>query len=197
MTEAIGQIKDDFDWFRSECIKLRNTYNTYLALFEGGTETEELLQRNAELFFTDLNEWLIQLIFIQAGRLTDPETTRGKPNLTVEHFVSKLFAEDLLDDEIEMLACKLHGYRRKILAARNKSVAHLDVSIIRRNLTLGEHLPAEATDFFKNLNEFTDAVGKAIGVGPLDYSVQAGPGDVVDLIRLLRDHENMKGASSD
>ena len=47
------------------------------------------------------------------------------------------------------------------------------------------HTKEEAEAFFENLQNYNDAVGLSVGVGPLDFRTMAGEGDVLDLIRVL------------
>ena len=52
---------------------------------------------------------------------------------------------------------------------------------------IGEHAKEEVTEFFSCLQGYVDAVGNTIGVGPLDFRATPGSGDVLDLIKVLRD----------
>ena len=186
MTDSNEQLIKDFEWFRSVCIKLRNTFNTYLHLYEGDDGTDDALKNAAHLFFSDLNEWLIQLIFLQIGRLTDPAYTGGRSNLSVCWIVEEVGKVGGLTPEIDDLAADLMRFRENIKLARNRVVSHADLQTFREGITLGSHSRDEAFRFFDDLQKFTDAVGIAIGVGPLDYGTQAGSGDVLDLIRVLK-----------
>ena len=194
MTEKLDQLRKDFDWFRSECIKLRNTFNVYHALYESDDEeTDAALRQTACLFFHDLNDWLIQLLLLQIGRLTDPARTSGRENLTVCWIVEEVGKVGRLIPEIDDLGAELMRYRqRNIRDVRNKYISHNDLKAFQCRQKYGQHRKDEAYGFFENLQKFTDEVGNAIGDGPLDYSVQAGPGDVQDLIRALKrqvDHD--------
>jgi len=185
-SETLSQLKKDFEWFRSECIKLQNTFNTYQAFFEGGDKTDQLLRESAGLFFHDLNDWLIQLIYLQMGRLTDRKESCGKKNLTVKHIIEALESVGRLNNEINKIAESIEDFRKKIIPARNRVFAHLDLDTFRDSITHGELEKNSTNEFFVNLQKFTDEVGIALGIGPLDYSVQVGSGDVIDLLRLLK-----------
>ncbi len=187
MTEALEKLGDDFRAFREECIKLRGAFNTYLALYASGdSETDAALTKAACWFFEDLNEWLIELIILRIGRLTDPAGTYGRQNLSVCWVVEEVGKAGKLTPEIDSLVADLTRYREIIKPARNRMISHSDVRTFREGVKLGAHSQAEVEEFFENLQNFTDDVGRAIGVGPLDYRTQAGPGDVGDLIHVLK-----------
>lgn len=190
--EAPCQLKEDFKWFRSECMKLRNTFNTYSYLYEADDETTRVIRESAKLFFNDLNDWLIHMIIQQICRITDPAKMNGKQNLTVAYIVCQLQSKNLCTSEIKKLAKDIENYRKLIVGARNKVIGHADLKTFRQVQKHGEHSKEECDEFFANLNQFTDEVGKVLGCGPLDYSVQAGEGDVQDLIRLMRNYRKIK-----
>lgn len=186
MTDNRVRLREEFELFRGECISLRNCFNTYLALYHSDKEVEAALRSSAELFFSDLNEWLIEILVLRVGRLTDPARSSGNRNLTVCYLIEELGDAGLLTSEIDDLAAKLQRYRERIRPARNKFVSHMDLKAYRAGEALGGHEEREVYLFFSNLQCFTDRVGVALGVGPLDYSSQAGSGDVTDLIRVLK-----------
>ena len=53
------------------------------------------------------------------------------------------------------------------------------------DIALGAHGEEVIVEFFENLQAYFDAVGDAVGVGPLDFRNAPGPGDVIDLVRTL------------
>ena len=127
-------LANDFECFRSECIKLRNTFNTYLALYESDEPTDTLLVASASLFFHDLNEWLIHSIILQIGRLTDLAGAGERSNLTAAYFIDELKKlqpesrklDAPAQEKLDALAQEIEAYRAKIKPARNKVVAHAD-----------------------------------------------------------------------
>ena len=183
------KISETFLAFREQCIWLQTCFNTYETLFEGGPETEELLARTAPLFFHDLNRILVEYCLLQVCKLTDPAETRGRENLTVDHLNELLGTAGLMTPEIEQASRGIAHYRSLIKDARNRAISHSDKSTIMAGQPIGAHAAAEVSAFFDSLHTYTDEVGVAVGVGPLDYGTLAGPGDVLDLLSLLRGHE--------
>ena len=78
------------------------------------------------------------------------------------------------------------AYRALVKDARNRLVSHADLESVIRGLPIGAHAQERVDAFFEDLQEYCDEVGREIGVGPLDFRTQAGKGDVVDLVRVLR-----------
>ncbi len=175
-----------FEHFREECIWLTNCYNLYRNLYEGGESTDGVLDRVAPAFFHDLNRIVVEYIFLQICKITDPAQSKRRQNLTVANLNERLDALGLLTQDLRDLRAELDGYRALIILARNKLISHLDWQAVQEGKTLGEHEAVEVTRFFACLFRYTDLVGEACGVGPLDYSVSACRGDAIDLLRALR-----------
>ncbi len=97
-------------------------------------------------------------------------------------FVPNLIATKVLGE----YASELMARNQKIGIFRNKFIAHIDrhVALEKKEYYLG--IEEDMHAFFTNLQRYCDAVGIALGVGPLDFRTLAGPGDTVDLIRKLR-----------
>lgn len=180
------QQQSEFLAFRESCIWLRNCYNTFNHLFDADPETEAMLRRIASEFFGDLNLILQEYFFLQARRVTDPTATGSRENLTLENINAGLTASGLMTQEILDLSTSILGYRKLISDISNRVVAHADKATALCPGLVGAHSEREIESFMDNLQAYTDAVGIVLGVGPLDYSVQAGPGDVQDLLRALR-----------
>jgi len=181
----VEQLKVDFGIFRENCIILRGTHNTFFSLY-GADETQQILRKAAAHFFDDLHALLIESYFLRVGRVCDPAQSRGKANLSLAYIVEQLEALDLASEEIRSLAMSITSYGKLTKNARNKAVAHNDLQASRNGGILGGHTREEIDEFLQNVNQFTDMVAKQLGLDPLDYSVQAGPGDVIDLIKLLK-----------
>ena len=165
---------------------VRNCYNTFNHLFSSGPETEAILRRVAPEFFGDLNSILQEYFFLQARRVTDPVATGSRENLTLQNVNAGLTTAGLMTQEIRDLSASILGYRDLISDISNRVVAHADKATALCPGLVGPHSEHEIESFMDNLQAYTDAVGIALGVGPLDYSVQACTGDVQDLLRALR-----------
>ncbi len=187
MTQAenLRKAQHDFEVFRGDCIKLQNLVNTFETLY-GSEDSKEVLQETAVLFFDDLHKWLIQIYFVDVMKLTDPARQGSNENLTVCHILGILRDLEKSSDKIGELGKQILVYRSCVKDARNKFLGHRDLAYARDGQPLGEHSFEEYNSFLQNLQDFCDEVGNALGLGPLDYSVSAGKGDVQSLVRILR-----------
>lgn len=178
--------QDEFVAFRESCIWLQNCFNTFQHLYNSGVETEATLHRTASLFFGDLNSILQEYFFLQARRITDPAQSYGRANLSLNHVNAGLTKAGLMTREISSLSDSILSYRALISDISNRVVAHSDKATALCPGLVGAHAESELDSFMSNIRAYTGAVGIALGVGPLDYRTQAGPGDVLDLIRALK-----------
>lgn len=186
------ELQRSFRAFREQCIWIRCCYNTYAALYESGSEVRDVLSTVANIFFSDLNRILIEYCWLQMCKITDSSTSSGRENLTVEHINSLLRSSSLMTDEISQHSDGLRQYRNLIEKGRHRLLAHLDKESVMNGLPIGEHDQKDIAAFFENLQGYVDAVGIAVGVGPLDFQVTAGSGDVIDLISALRDLDKVQ-----
>ncbi|WP_340115609.1 hypothetical protein [Pelagibius sp. 7325] len=180
------ELQRTFIAFREECIWLRNCYNTYAALFESGEDTSRLLHQTAAHFFHDLNRILIEYVILQACKITDPAKFRKRDNLTVATLNIALKRRGLLTEEIREHSKGVMRYRDFLADARNRLISHLDMETVLNMGALGEHSKEDVSSFFDSLQEYCDAVGNVVGVGPLDFRCSPGRGDVIDLVSVLR-----------
>lgn len=94
-------------------------------------------------------------------------------------------AEGLLTSAIEAATAGIVQYRSLIEDARNRTIGHADKETAMTYIVLGVHSRPEAFAFLEQLQAYVDAVGTAVGEGPLDFSVTSASGDVADLLKAL------------
>ena len=187
-------LQDEFIKLRGQAIWLRQTVNTLNYLFDSGPETERLLRESADLFFGDLNTMMQEYAILLVCRLTGPAQSFGKANLSTQRFTALMRQRGCLTSEIERLDASLTAYGELLKPARNKIIAHSDLEVHVDDISLGAHGEEVMVKFFENLQAYFDAVGNAVGVGPLDFRHTSGPGDAIDLVRKL---EGAKDAARD
>ena len=178
--------KEVFNTFRVESVWLRSIYDTTQALFSSGTDITDLLQRCAAHFFADLNHILIEYWVLVVARITDPAKTMGRENVTAKLILEMLDKLGLLTAEIQSESDGLHRYRAILNDARNRVVSHADKETFLNPALLGIHAPHDIIEFLAHLQKFNDLVGEALEEGPLDFQSTYGPGDVFDLLRVLK-----------
>ena len=178
-------LQDEFIKLRKQAIWLRQTFNTFRHLFDSGPETERVLRESASLFFGDLNTIMQEYTVLLVCRLTGPAESFGKANLSTQRFTALMRDCGCLTPEIERLDASLREYGELLKPARDKIIAHSDLEVHVDDIALGAHGEEVMLKFFENLQVYFDAVGNAIGVGPLDFRYTPGAGDVIDLVRKL------------
>lgn len=182
---------------REHCEWIQTCFNTNKDLFGSGKARQEIMQRVAPMFFHELNKILIENYILQVCKISDPAFTMvpveiggKKPhekryNLTVAHVNELLQAEGLMTPQIQAASDGIMRYRNIIKDARNMQISHSDKETAMTYIERGAHTEAEALAFFDHLYKYVDAVGIAVGVGPLDFSTTSGPGDVADMFKAL------------
>ena len=144
------------------CVHLRSVWRHYEILFEEGELRRNLLHRIAPTFFGDLNQVLIEQLVLQICRLTDPEITMGRTNLTIDYVVRNADFSAAPGDlaRITVLRDSIHQFRSKIVSARNRLIGHLDRDAVMAGMPLGGASGAEWLKFWEDLNEFLHVVYK-------------------------------------
>ncbi|RCK18713.1 hypothetical protein TH8_21720 [Thalassospira profundimaris] len=182
----MDQLSTEFKAFRIECIWLKQCHFTFNQMFESDQETAQLLHETAPLFFHDLNHILIEYIFLQVCKITDPAKAGKRSNLTLPFLNQQLENQNLLTEEIKRYSDEILRYRSLVQTARNRLVSHLDMKSVLAAESLGLHSSEDVVCFFECLQKYCDAVGRIVGVGPLDFSHPGCSGDVLDLISKLK-----------
>lgn len=178
----------DFQILRDQCTIIQRDFNTYDALFFSDF-SGELLTKTARIFFTDLSEIMQRDWILQVCKIMDPATTQRKgailENISFKLINKQLLEEKICSEEILLLTNSILAYGEKITPARNKRLTHLDREAHINEILLGDTNTLEIHIFLNNIQEYCDAVGNALGIGPLDFSVSDCPGDVHDLLTVL------------
>lgn len=190
----MDDIQSEFEVLRSEAVWLRQTVNTFEILFDSGTDTTRILAQSASAFFGDLNRLMHEYVIMAICRLTGPDQTAGKDNLTTQRITRLLREIGKVNPEIERLDADLLKYGEILKPARNKIIAQSDLEVYTKSTALGGHEKQLLLEFLENLQKYFDAVGNAIGVGPLDFRNTPAKGDAFDLVRTLKNAIDLQKA---
>lgn len=180
------ELQRTFLALREECIWLVCCHNTYAGLYESGPETRAILATSARIFFGDLSRILAEYYILQVCKITDPPKTGDKTNLTTAHMDALLCDASLMTTEIKHCSDAILCYRALLATARNRLISHLDRDAVFKGKPTGAHTKEEMDAFLENLQLYCDAVGRAVGIGPLDFRINPGSGDAMDLIGILK-----------
>jgi len=183
-----SKLVQDFKHLRTHCIKLKHSFVTYNRLFN--ESNRDLLGAVAPTFFSDIAEIMHRDWVLQACKLMDPSDTKRKgmilENITIKLINKQLDSSGLLSTTISSLADSLLVYGEKIKPARDKRIAHFDRDHQLSENLLGSTSELELAEFITNLQEYCDQVGIALGIGPLDFGSGGCKGDVLDLLKCLK-----------
>ena len=183
--------KSDVDAFRDFCVLLRSMWRHHQILFEGSDLQRELMQSIAPTFFGDLNRLLIEHLILQICKITDPEESRGRPNLTVSFLVknSDFFGAPLELGRVKQLSARLHAFRDKIVPARNKMIGHIDRDFALRGKPLGAAPMSDWNWFWLDLQDLLHIMDKRY-VDPNSRFFLNGvaqPSDAENLVKALQE----------
>jgi hypothetical protein len=92
---------------------------------------------------------------LQIFKLTDPEITMGKRNLTIPFLVNNAdFAATPRDmAKLKKIAARIDKFRARIVPARNKLISHLDLDAALRRKSLGGASVAAWQKFWLDLQD--------------------------------------------
>jgi transcriptional regulator with XRE-family HTH domain len=152
----------DVDAFSNVCVSLRSFWRHYQIVFEGTDLQREILQSIARTFFGDLNQLLIEHLILQICKITDPEESMGRKNLTVKFLLnnSDFSTTPGKLDKLKRLSDSLHNFRAKIVPARNRLIGHLDRESALLGQPLGGADKREWDQFWLDLQDFLQIVHK-------------------------------------
>ena len=146
----------DVTAFLNSCVLTRSSYEHHKILFDAGSKRRSLLEEISPIFFGDLHALLRDSIYLGICKLTDPEETRGRDNLTVKFLVKNSDFSIAPQDfaAIPALSEQIHKFREKIVAARNRRIGHLDRTAAIGDGPLGAAQRPEWEKFWVDLGKF-------------------------------------------
>ena len=158
MTTSTSNVsKDDVEAFRNFCVSLRSTFRHFQILFEEGADLRrELLQSVAPTFFGDINQMLIEHLILQICKITDPEESFGRKNLTITFLVNNSDFSTAPGEleRLNKLSDSMHAFRTKSVPARNRLIGHLDRHSVLDGKALGGADKEEWNQFWLDLQDF-------------------------------------------
>lgn len=173
--------------FCDECVWVRAVRTHFETLYERNEQRRQLLSEVAHTFFADLNLILIDYLLLQFCKLTDPATSgRDRTNLTTNYILGLEWnvetREALTAANVELI-----GFRSKIIDARSKLIAHLDLNARLASTGLGSFSATDEAAFWSALQVFVNAAhSEAVG-GPFEIFATMPHGDVENLVHSLKE----------
>lgn len=165
---------------------LRMVHWTYHELF-AGERSRRLLEHTAHRFFLDLQGVLGEHILLAIAKLTDnaSDATGKRENFTIRNLLEGAAwqndTRDAVGEDLRLLA----EFRRRILPARHRLLAHLDKTALLSNDSLGAFPEGDDERALNSLEHVADVFHKASFGETFGDMVPSHPGDVLALKRVL------------
>ena len=118
---------------------------------EHNMSPDEFLETPYGSCLNRLNDISIEYRLLQIAKLHDPSSQSGSENLSVDYFARQEFWSDEEREAIENLVLGMNGFYGHIKPARNKVLAHNDLSTYVEDSTLGEFPEGEDEKYFHDL----------------------------------------------
>jgi len=144
--------------FCVQCYTIRALYKEYSYLYEDNKERLDLLNKTARDFFHNLQVILIERLFLDICKITDPASSRKNSNLTIKYILKEIEQDAKVNLGLDKLSNQIHKFRNLIDDARNKIIVHSDLETIESNKTLGMFSKIDNDEFWRNLQEFVNKI---------------------------------------
>jgi hypothetical protein len=168
------------------CAEVRNDFDLYRSLFEHDPSGRDLCIAAAPLFFSDINRLMVNNLFLQFCKITDPQGAGSRSNLTTNYILKCLPWPAHIQSRLAAVNDRLMSFRKKIEKARSKRIAHVDLHAQMHRLdSMGAFEPGEDVTFLRDLQEFINIAFAHLHNGPTRSIALAMPTDTHKLIRVV------------
>ena len=172
--------------FCNQVVWLRAVHNIYQELYEN-KEADILMKKTAQSFFNDLRIILHNYILLEFVKITDPATTCGHENFTIDNLIESIDWPEDVQRKLKSLNDKTKTFKLDtIKKARNKLLAHNDKNVFLTNKILGKFPKGEDETFLKTLINICDITHTACFNSIFGDISVAMHGDVLDLKKALK-----------
>lgn len=179
--EALELVKK----FGNQVVRFHVIHHMYKELFED-EDAHILMERTANSFFGHLNIILQHYILLEFAKITDPATTKGQENFTIDNLIQSIDWPKDIQDKLTSLNDKTKKFRKYIIDARNKLLAHMDKEVHLTDQAIGGFPKGEEEAFLKTLVEISDITHKACFNSIFGQISVAMEGDVLDFKKTLK-----------
>lgn len=160
-------------------------WNQYRVLYEHSEDRVRLLDHVARDYFSFMHAVLVDYIYLQFCRLTDPPTQGTQSNLSAPYVTENLdwppHVLGVLRSNLKLLL----SFRQQVILPRRKLIAHADLQASVSGTPLGGFAEGADARFFEHLQAFVNTAYDHVvgGAYPLDA---ASTRDADNLVRILR-----------
>lgn len=171
--------------FCNYVVKLRAIHHIGRELFEDD-EARALMEQTAKQFFLDINRILISHFLLEVAKITDPPKSKGHENFTVATILQSIDWPKNVYDDLRRLNNLVNTFRKYIVVARHKVLAHYDKETSLSWTVLGEFPEREDEKLMDALEEMANILHEACFGSIFGSITVTMPGDVLDLKSALR-----------
>lgn len=163
-------------------------WDQYCALFGTKPERVDLLNKAAPLFFAVVEDTLWDGILLHLRRLTDPASSCGKANLSIERLRS-LVPDSGFRAEVAALVSAAVASSEFARDWRNRRIAHSDLSLhtAQAPLPLAHASRASVIAALESLTALLKRIHEHYFKSDIDLNFVGEPGDAEALLRVLAD----------
>ena len=134
---------------------------------------------------------LIEHMILQICKLTDPESTCGKRNLTIQFITNNadFSASPRELAKLTKIVSRIEAFRARVVPARNKLIGHLDLdAVLGRKSLGGASIPAWQR-FWLDLQDFLTIIHKRYVDARVPFYLNAvgGVSDADQLVKALKE----------
>jgi hypothetical protein len=148
----------------------------FQSAYENGDKQLEMFHSVAQFFFHDVYIVLIQHLYLQFSKLTDPAKTGKKSNLTTNFILEEFAWPSAIRQQLSEINDRMMVFRRIIEVARSKRIAHIDLDVqIAQTENLGAFPKGADWQFLKDLQAFVDIAYKHVFDGAT-FIIRPGAG---------------------
>ncbi len=171
--------------FGNKVFRFHIIHHMYKELFED-KEAQILMEKTANLFFSDLNTILKHYAILEFAKITDPAKSKGNENFTIDNLIQSIDWPQDVHDNLTSLNNKTKKFRTYIKEARNKLLAHMDKDVHLTDKVLGGFPEGEEEAFLDTLKEICEVTHKACFNSIFGNISVAAEGNVDDLKKTLK-----------
>jgi hypothetical protein len=183
----------DINIFADHCVFIRSVYRHLEILFVNSTENyKKRMLHIAQFFFEDLNNILVEYIILTVCKITDPaQDNRKNDNHTIDYLIKHYDcrADVATAERLDRLCARIKAFRKKLLPARNKLIAHSDRKTIMEGTPLGATEPGEWDQFWHDLDDVVLIIQEKALVERCRITEVAMLSDADSVLRVIRDDD--------
>jgi hypothetical protein len=182
--------------FSNDCVLMRSIYVHGRMLFQDSTNDEiDRMHRAAPVFFGDLSQMFNRSIILEVCKITDPAKMHGNDNLTIAFLLQHYNLNS--DRRLTELEARINVFRKKLLPARHKRIAHSDRTAAFSKEALGAAPREDWNQFWLDLQDLVDIIHKKVVGTPFLINGVAMLSDVDGLLKALKHGECFEELASD